>query len=318
MPVFNAEPFVRRAVDSVREQTFSDWELLVIDDGSTDGSLGVLQTFAEPRLRIERNRRNLGVTRSLNRGLALARGELVARLDGDDVAYPDRLRRQVLHLDAHPEVALVGSWADLVDASGRPFMREETPTANDEIQARILRGNCFVHASTMFRRQAALDLGGYDEALREAQDYDLWLRLSEHHQVANLGEPLIAFRVHGGQVSQRRLRSQRAFAERARAAAVQRRTARGLLPPGHHAPEPGPWARLRAAPGTVGGDYLYWAETHRRMGAPARAAILALAALVRSPLAGRAYRILAACLARGARARGIASYLVGETRACAR
>src|SRR5262249_49706014 len=154
------------------------------------------------------------------------------------------------------------------------------------------------HASTMFRRQVALDLGGYDETLPVAQDYDLWLRLCERHQVANLAESLVGYRVHPGQVSQRCLRAQRASADSARNPAVRRRKALGLLPPAFRTPRLGPWGHLRGAAGSVGDDYLYWAEVYLRMGAPARASRMAMAALCFSPLATRAYGILASCLLR--------------------
>src|SRR5439155_898083 len=193
----------RNATDadrSVLTQTAGDLELIVIDDGSTDATTEILARVGDARLRVERQAR-LGLTRSLNRALGLARGALVARLDADGLAVPERFARQRAFLDAHPDVGLVGTGAGEVDAAGRE-VGVVVPLADDAaIRRTLIRRNPFVHSSVMLRREAVLRVGGYDETLPVAQDYDLWMRLSRVTRLANLPEPLVVRRLLPGRVS---------------------------------------------------------------------------------------------------------------------
>ena len=202
MSAYNDRRYLPEAVDSVLRQSFEDFELLVLDDGSTDGSADYLATVADPRVRVARNERNLGLTRSLNRGLDLAAGLYVARMDADDVAAPRRLARQVEFLDRHPHVGIVGSARRLIDESGEPIAH--APAAVDDVAVRwkCLLGNPFGHPTVMFRLHLLnAHKMRYDERYRTAQDYDLWSRLLAVTRGHNLPEPLLHYRLRRAGVS---------------------------------------------------------------------------------------------------------------------
>jgi hypothetical protein len=222
LPVWNAERYLAGAIESVLAQSFADFELLVVDDGSTDASAALIRRYRDRRIRRIENEKNLGVTRSLNVGLELARGHYVARMDADDLCAPERLERQVAFLDAHPEVALVASRARSIDATGAEIGVVDTPADGETLRRRLRRSNWIVHGSVMMRAEAVRALGGYDESMERAEDYDLWLRLSERHSIAALPDLLYVWRDHGGSVSRRHLGQQSEVAGRARIAARRR------------------------------------------------------------------------------------------------
>jgi glycosyltransferase involved in cell wall biosynthesis len=200
MAVHNGGPWVGDAVASILAQTAHDLELIVIDDGSTDTTAAVLAAVADARLRVERRAR-AGLTCSLNRAVALARAPLLARLDADDVALPERLARQRAFLDAHPDVGLLGTGAREVDAQGRPVRTVTMPLGDGAIRRALIRSNPFVHSSVLLRRDALERAGGYDESLPVAQDYDLWMRMSRVTGLANLADALVIRRLLPGRVS---------------------------------------------------------------------------------------------------------------------
>jgi Glycosyl transferase family 2 len=226
MPVFDGATYLTEAVESILGQTFADWELVTVDDGSGDDSPEILARYAaaDSRIRVLRNETNMGVSATLNRGWREARGEYIARLDADDVALPDRFARQVEFLDAHPTVAVVGSAATYIDEAGRRLARARVPTTPRAIRSLLPRHNCFIHPSVLLRRAALEDAGGY--RLDHVEDYDLWLRLSEHFDLANLGEPLVLYRLHPDQTSVRMLEEQARRALTVRVAARERRAGR--------------------------------------------------------------------------------------------
>ena len=160
MAVWNEAPYVEEAVDSILGQTVWDLELIVVNDGSTDGTAEILHRYDDARLNVI-DQENTGLWAALNRGLREARGELVARMDGDDIAHPRRLQHELEFLDAHPEVALVGTACYKVDASGRIFMLYPVPVSDREIKRRLPRGSQFIHPSVIIRRQALERVGGY-------------------------------------------------------------------------------------------------------------------------------------------------------------
>ena len=194
MSVWNGAPQVREAVQSILSQTVADLELIVVDDDSTDATPGILASFRDPRLHVERRARG-GLTRALNVALGLARAPLVARLDADDVALPERLERQLAFLRAHPDVGLLGTAAREVDAAGRLVATLRPPTGDGEIRHALIRRNPFVHSSILMSRAVVERAGGYDEAFPVAQDYDLWMRMSRVTRMANLPEALILRRL---------------------------------------------------------------------------------------------------------------------------
>ncbi len=200
MGVWNGAPQVGEAVQSVLTQTAADLELIVVDDESSDATPAILKSFRDPRLRVTRRSRG-GLTSALNAALALARAPLLARLDADDVALPQRLERQLEYLKRHPEVGLLGTAARETDAAGREVAVLRPPTDDALIRRALIRRNPFVHSSIVMRR-AAVDLaGGYDEAFPVAQDYDLWMRMSRVTRMANLSDLLVIRRLLPGRVT---------------------------------------------------------------------------------------------------------------------
>jgi glycosyltransferase involved in cell wall biosynthesis len=226
MGTHDAGAWLGAAVASVLGQTLGDLELIVIDDGSTDDTPAVLAAITDPRLRVQHQPRS-GLTRALARALALARAPLVARLDADDLAAADRLERQLAYLAAHPEVGLLGTAAREVDVDGRECRLVRPPEDDDTLRRMLIRRNPFVHSSIVMRQDLAVRAGGYDVAFPVAQDYDLWLRISELTRLANLPDVLVTRRLLPGRVSARR-ESERLRAEaRVRWRAVRR----GSYPP---------------------------------------------------------------------------------------
>lgn len=200
MPVRDGERWLDEAVGSILAQTMHELELVVVDDGSTDGSPRLLAGAAErdARVRILRHDRQ-GLTAALDRGVRASQAEYVARMDADDVALPQRLELQAAFLDARPDVALVGGAVIATDEEGKPCGTLRYPVGDRAIRVALRRYNCFVHPAVMFRRSAYLQAGGY--RIDRAQDYDLWLRLAEEWRLANLSEPVLRYRQHRHQIS---------------------------------------------------------------------------------------------------------------------
>ena len=195
--VYNGERYVREAIDSLLHQSLTDLELIVIDDASTDGTPAILESIRDPRLRLLRNERNLGLARSLNRGIEAATGEYIARQDADDVSDPDRLRRQVAYLDAHPDVALLGSAHREIDSDGRTIRDVDAHCHHTTLVWSMLFYCPFVHSAVMFRRQTVVDaVGVYDPSYRYSMDFEYWTRIAARFRIANLPEPLVRLRMH--------------------------------------------------------------------------------------------------------------------------
>lgn len=283
IPVYNAEEFLYATVCSALDQTFTDFELLVVDDGSTDNSMAILKSFNDSRLRVVKNECNKGRPFTRNRGIELARGEYLAVLDADDLVVPERLSRQVEFLDQHPDVVAVGSSALYIDSSGNIASLCQVPTESKDIRRKIFCNNCFFHSSVMFRRQALIDIGGYNLAFPQAQDYELFLRLCEHHSLANIKDPLIKYRFHSNQVSQTKLASQRRLANLARLNAFKKQKMNGTLPEGIIKPRVNLYDRLTASEGTLGADFLGWIYLYREVGQNKSADKLILPTLLAAP-----------------------------------
>jgi hypothetical protein len=196
LPVYNGAVTLPQAMDSILRQAHSDFELLVIDDASTDESAAIIREYArrDTRVTAVMHERNAGLANTLNEGLRRARHELVARMDQDDESLPPRLGAQKKFLDAHPRVAAAGSWV-LHMGAGPEFDRlVRLPIEHNEIAAILPRENCLYHPSVMLRRSAVLGAGGYRGEFKNAEDYDLWLRLVRTHELANVAEPLLRYR----------------------------------------------------------------------------------------------------------------------------
>jgi glycosyltransferase involved in cell wall biosynthesis len=197
LAVHNGADTVERAIASVVGQDYDDWDLIVVDDASTDGTSGILRRLAEAdsRITVLTNERRGGLAYSLNKGWRAARGELIARLDADDACFPDRLRRQVEFMIAHPDVAVLGSGAEIIDADGTARGVMLRPERHEQLADAIYRENPFIHPSVMARRSFFEALGGYDETCKRGQDYDLWTRAYRRFRFHNLQRPLIPYRV---------------------------------------------------------------------------------------------------------------------------
>jgi glycosyltransferase involved in cell wall biosynthesis len=201
MPVYNGELYLREAIDSILNQTFSDFELIIIDDCSKDGSVELIKTYTDARIRLIANPVNQGLRFILNQGNRLAQAEYVARMDCDDISLPQRLAKQVAYLDRHPAIAIVGAQSIYIDTAGKVMDSQNMFwCATEQSSIRWTAGyECpFIHPLVMYRKQVLWgELGGYDEKAAFAEDYEMWLRLLEHnYQGANLTEVLLKYRVN--------------------------------------------------------------------------------------------------------------------------
>ncbi len=201
IPVYNREKYVAEALDSVLAQTFTDFELLVIDDGSTDRSVEIVRSYSDPRLRLICNETNLGVPKTRNRGIQLARGEYLAFLDSDDWAYPERLAKQVAFLDSHPDYAAVGTWISWMDEEGRSLRRvRRKPVLPDEIAAQRLFRQGIENSASM-ARTVVLREYGHQEEYDLSEDFDLWARIAAKNKLATLPQVLVRCRTHKNRIT---------------------------------------------------------------------------------------------------------------------
>jgi len=232
MSVFNGEPYLRESVESILSQTFRDFEFIIINDGSTDGTADILTHYQriDPRLAVH-HQQNKGLIDSLNTGCGLARGRYIARMDDDDVALPGRLERQISFLEQNPQVALLGTSVNIIDVSGRRIETLALPAEDELIRQWLFesRRAPFCHVTLVFRAEAFRILQGYRAAFVAAEDYDLWLRFAERWQVANLPEALVNVRRRAHSLSFSHVRQQVISILAASAASSQRR-AGGLDP----------------------------------------------------------------------------------------
>lgn len=218
IPVRNGAQYIAEALRSILVQDLEDIEVVIVDDGSSDDGMAVARSMGDARVRIVPNAGS-GIVDALNMGLSLAQAPLLARMDCDDIALPGRLRLQASRFDADADLQLLGSAGLAIDSTGRVLGAMEVPLDDHELREAFSTRNPVLHPTAMFRTQAARRLGGYRRAFTFAEDYDLWLRLSEAGRLANLDAPLVKLRTHSGQTSKTRRDQQKA------AAALTRRTA---------------------------------------------------------------------------------------------
>lgn len=202
MPVYNSAGYLRAAMDSLLCQTYRDFEVLAIDDGSQDESMSILSSYQDSRIRVYQNAKNSGIPATLNRGLDLARGRYVARMDADDVSRPERFFMQVAYLDAHPEVGLLGTRVRYLGAWKNA--EDERLLDPKACSAFLLFGTPVAHPSVMIRKSVLEKHGlSYDDSFSSAQDYELWSRMAEVCRLANLPRVLLDYRMHGTNISTR-------------------------------------------------------------------------------------------------------------------
>ncbi len=215
MNVYNGEKYIREAVDSILNQTFSDFEFIIIDDGSTDQTLQILQSYNDSRIKVFKNGKNLGISESRNRGLKKVSGKYIAPLDADDISLPHRFMTQLNYMENHPEIDVCGSAAEVFGNTSR--ITEPLPT-HDEILAGFLESCRLLYSSTFIRRQTVLDLNvSFDTGFIFSEDYDFWVRLGlQGAKFVNLKEVLVKYRWHDSNVSVRHHEQQKLDAIRAR------------------------------------------------------------------------------------------------------
>lgn len=226
MPVHDAAPWVERAIESILAQTLRDFEFLIYDDESGDGTFALLESAARRDSRIRLFRKpHAGYAVWLRDGVLEARAPYVARMDADDVSKPTRLAQQLAHLEAHPECCAVGARVLRIDPEGRPIRVAELPLAHAEIEQALLggRGEALPHPAVLLRRAAVLDAGNYRPEYEPAEDLELYLRLAEHGRLANLPDVLLEYRQHARKASHRRGNEQRRKVARILAEARARR-----------------------------------------------------------------------------------------------
>jgi glycosyltransferase involved in cell wall biosynthesis len=291
LPVYNAEHTVSDAVESILKQSFTDFELIAIDDGSTDQSLSILKTFAAADARVQGvGQSNTGIAGALNNGIARARGEFIARMDADDISLPTRLEKQVGYLREHPACVLLGSRVILVEPFGSPLYETDHQTDNDPIVAELLSGVgwAVVHPAAMMRADAVRTAGGYRSEFVPIEDLDLFLRLSQLGTIANLAQPLLHYRQHLQSANHTRFAEQEAKKRACVADAYQRR---GLvLPPGWSPP---PRRQL-----AIEAELNQWAWAALKHGNLRAARRHALSLLGRRPISPASWRLLY-CAVRG-------------------
>jgi glycosyltransferase involved in cell wall biosynthesis len=201
MPAYNCEKYIGIAIDSVLRQTYGDFELLIVNDGSTDGTQKVIESYSDRRIAVI-NKINGGVSSALNTGLAAARGKYIARFDADDICVPERLQKQYDFMRTHPEYIMVGSDVDYITEEGDYIFTYANPWhTNEEITAKIMEHCPFVHSSVMYVKDAVLSLGGYEIKAHTFEDYYLWTKLVRVGKVCNMNEPLIKVRFNASSVT---------------------------------------------------------------------------------------------------------------------
>jgi glycosyltransferase involved in cell wall biosynthesis len=205
MPVYNGEAYLRAAIESILSQTFSDFEFIIVDDGSHDQSRKIVENYhtVDGRIRLILKDTRMGISSALNQAIKTARAPVLARFDCDDVALPHRLQTQYDWLARDTDISVIGSWAFLIDADGQRNWRiKRQPVGKERVRRLLPLHNCLLHPAAMFHKTAFLKAGMYDERFFWGQDYDLWLRMLPHGSLDNIPEPLLELRRHSGQVSE--------------------------------------------------------------------------------------------------------------------
>ena len=202
MSVYNGEKYLREAIDSILNQTFPDFEFLIVDDGSTDNSLEIINSYQDTRINLIKNHNNQGLVYSLNRGLALAKGEYIARMDCDDISFPNRLEKQVNFLDNNLDIGIVGSYFILMTKENKKFYIKTVPVNDLEIRYKCLFESPFGHPTVIIRREIFKKNSlNYDTQLNAVEDYKLWTQILDYTKGANIEIPLLYYRLHSQSIS---------------------------------------------------------------------------------------------------------------------
>jgi glycosyltransferase involved in cell wall biosynthesis len=202
MSVFNSQAYLKSAIESILKQTFTDFEFLIIDDNSSDNSFEILKSFNDPRIKIFKRKKNCGLTSNLNFLIKKSKAPLIARMDADDIAEKDRLKKQYEFLKIHKEFSLIGTRALIIDENNNEINKIVVPSDFEEIISKIFLQNVFVHPTIMFTKESIIKVGLYDENYRKAQDYHLILKyIFNNLKVYNLKDYLLQYRIHNNSIS---------------------------------------------------------------------------------------------------------------------
>ena len=215
MTVFNGAAYLRETIESILNQTYGEFKFLIVDNASTDNSREIVRSYNDPRIHLEALPKNIGQVAALNKGLDMIDTPFVARMDADDISLPERFQRQITFMERHPETGICGTFAVAFTTGNRspkPIKENkwEKPCSPQDIKARLLFGCCMVHPSVIMRKNL-LDKYNlrYNEQIGFSEDWDLWLRASQHFPLANIPEYLLRYRIHGGSVSSRNVEPQK-------------------------------------------------------------------------------------------------------------
>lgn len=206
MPTYNADKYLRESIESILGQTYTDFEFIIINDGSTDQTKQIIESYQDPRIRLINHNYNQGLVKSLNQGIKLARGQFIARMDADDIASPARFQIQLDYMNSDPQVGVCGSW---IKVFGSQNYLWRTPITHERITTKLLFESSIAHPTVMIRKSVfdKYELS-YDQAYEYAEDYALWVEMAKHSQLANIPKVLLKYRQHSTQVSKARKQAQ--------------------------------------------------------------------------------------------------------------
>lgn len=224
MSVYNGQKYLRESIESILNQTYKNFEFIIINDGSTDSSGEIVLSYDDPRICLIDNKENMGLTPSLNKAIRLSRCEYIARQDADDISLAKRLEKQLDYMKSHPQVAVVGCFGNVFNTDGIVGAAGDLRLSGKIINRRLAKKNLLVHGSVMMRKTPLAKVGYYREFFRHSQDYDLWLRLSEHFDLAILPEFLYQYRITADAISVSRFLVQKEYANIARQLYTERLT----------------------------------------------------------------------------------------------
>ena len=214
MSVYNNEKYLRESIESILNQTYNNFEFLIINDASTDSSKDIILSYNDFRIRLVDNAENIGLSKSLNKGIELAKGEYIARMDADDISLPERLEKQLNFIEQNPGVGVCGTWYKKFGYSEKII---KTPEKSDKIKLLLFCKNVIGHSTVMIRKEHLTKNGiKYNENLEKAQDYDLWVRLSEYTDFYNIPNVYVLYRIHSDQISTYSKNKQDYYADKVR------------------------------------------------------------------------------------------------------
>ena len=206
MSVYNSATYLKDAIESILDQTFEDFEFIIIDDGSTDNSVDIIKSYKDQRIVFLQNYKNIGLAKSLNKGISIARGKYIARMDADDISYNSRLEKQFQYMEDNEDIAISGSWIQTI---GEKVELWKYPTSDKAIKSELIFNSALAHPSIIFRKNMfQVKNLYYDESIDKAQDYELWSRVAQVYKISNIPEVLLGYRLHAAQAGKLYRRNQ--------------------------------------------------------------------------------------------------------------